>query len=77
MIAMAIACSAPAPTAWIIRKTIREFASQEIEQRKEPPVNAAEHRIKRFLFPSRLPNHPTDGVNTVRVIINPVRTQWI
>jgi len=75
MMTMAIACNVPAPIAWIIRKKIREFASIEMEQRKEPPVNTAADRIKRFLFPSRLPSHPTDGIITVRAIRNPVRTQ--
>jgi hypothetical protein len=56
---------------------MREFSSHEMEHRKEPVVNTAVLRIKRVLFPSRLPNHPTDGINTVRVIKNPVRTQWI
>src|SRR3990167_4258694 len=61
----------------MIRKKIRESAFQDTEQRKEPKVNTAVLRMNRSRSHRRSPNHPTEGMRTVRVIMNPVRTHWI
>ena len=61
----------------MMRNKMRELASHETEQRKEPRVKTAVLKMKRLRSPNRFPNQPTDGMRTVCVIINPVRTHWI
>ena len=69
--------SGPTPMPWMMRKKISEFTSQAMEHRNEPAPKVAALRMKRLRSPMRCPSQPTQGISTVRVIMNAISTHWM